>query len=894
MRNTIILILFALVNNILCSQSFTDEINLYYPGRPLISTFSTNQIPSDFVLSDINNDGLSDIIISSSGEYAAFYKLNLGDNKFSHNKLIAPDLKYVLSIKSEDLNNDGVNDIVLVKSDSLMGLNDFGIPTNINQTISIVYNDGLGNFGDEIELFSFLYNSIPQISLFDVNLDGLNDIFFLNKVLLNQNSNFSGPINFTNPDFKKCEFEDLNQDGIKDMIKIYANQTMVFFAGDGELFASDSLLLPYNITSVFTAYGDIDNDGDVDFLGLPSGGVLKKFENIGSFNFLMSDLNIANPIIFSGSGQFGFVEINDLNNDGFNDLFAFQNENNTQVTIYFGNSAGQLTNQSVYNFNEDFLPRKYIINDIDTNGTKDLICFDNSKYFVCSKRDLLNQETGVEEIYGIDYPYNVINFNGDNYSDFEFIHINNNQNDYIDKISLILGNEDNTYNFGRYEACQDSCFPYTGSQINSHFFAKINNDNLEDKLDIRSESNGFRVKAYINNGNGFYTDSSEFFLPIYNQILTNYNPFNVFYYKSFFSSFVNADIHLFTFRDSFGDFYLLANKYSYNNGFEHLLQGKLDFFDCNVPQYFNILDWKDNNSNIDLIDFDSDDDFDVIYRTSVTDNVAQTNCDTKIVVLENVNNSTFNLMGSYNIDSYDSIYVADYDSIFTYRCNIRGYAGSFVRDFNNDGVYDLVANFTDCSNAFFAFFPGTQNFQFGDPIILETPFKDISGIQIIDLNHDGFLDILFTSMDSACALGYFINQGDFYFQPWVSITSNKYGFEGLILKDCDNDMDLDIYAYRYGDGKVSLFKNKDFTVGIEKLHENVQVFPNPTRNLLFIKGINTSNLNYSIFDLNQKLVKEGINQTDNSIDIGDLLNGVYILKVISKESIFTSKIIKLN
>ena len=61
MRNTIILILFALVNNILCSQSFTDEINLYYPGRQSGFFYIPNYIPSDFVLSDLNNDGLKEV-----------------------------------------------------------------------------------------------------------------------------------------------------------------------------------------------------------------------------------------------------------------------------------------------------------------------------------------------------------------------------------------------------------------------------------------------------------------------------------------------------------------------------------------------------------------------------------------------------------------------------------------------------------------------------------------------------------------------------------------------------------------------------------------------------------------------------------------------------------------
>ena len=71
------------------------------------------------------------------------------------------------------------------------------------------------------------------------------------------------------------------------------------------------------------------------------------------------------------------------------------------------------------------------------------------------------------------------------------------------------------------------------------------------------------------------------------------------------------------------------------------------------------------------------------------------------------------------------------------------------------------------------------------------------------------------------------------------------------------------------------------------------IWPNPVENTLYIKtkGI-FPNANYKIFDLNGRSIITGVLSNSNSIDLSNLLQGVYVLKLISEKSILTKKIIK--
>lgn len=88
----------------------------------------------------------------------------------------------------------------------------------------------------------------------------------------------------------------------------------------------------------------------------------------------------------------------------------------------------------------------------------------------------------------------------------------------------------------------------------------------------------------------------------------------------------------------------------------------------------------------------------------------------------------------------------------------------------------------------------------------------------------------------------------------------------------------------------NLITNHNSFIGIEKYQTtNISVFPNPTCDVIYFEGSNGSV--FEIFDANGKKMKDGILATNN-IDIRDLPQGSYYLKIHSAKSIEYSKVVK--
>lgn len=81
------------------------------------------------------------------------------------------------------------------------------------------------------------------------------------------------------------------------------------------------------------------------------------------------------------------------------------------------------------------------------------------------------------------------------------------------------------------------------------------------------------------------------------------------------------------------------------------------------------------------------------------------------------------------------------------------------------------------------------------------------------------------------------------------------------------------------------------TTGIKDYTENdYEIYPNPTSNILFFNS-NVKNSLISIFDLNGKIVlTEQIN--NNQVNISDLHNGIYTIKIFDKSGVVIKKFVK--
>ncbi|WP_340062969.1 T9SS type A sorting domain-containing protein [Ascidiimonas aurantiaca] len=70
---------------------------------------------------------------------------------------------------------------------------------------------------------------------------------------------------------------------------------------------------------------------------------------------------------------------------------------------------------------------------------------------------------------------------------------------------------------------------------------------------------------------------------------------------------------------------------------------------------------------------------------------------------------------------------------------------------------------------------------------------------------------------------------------------------------------------------LSVYEN-EFT------EDDIKVYPNPTKDIIYINGLESTDWKYSIYDIQGKALMNGINQ-DNSIAIKNLKAGIYFLKL---------------
>lgn len=76
------------------------------------------------------------------------------------------------------------------------------------------------------------------------------------------------------------------------------------------------------------------------------------------------------------------------------------------------------------------------------------------------------------------------------------------------------------------------------------------------------------------------------------------------------------------------------------------------------------------------------------------------------------------------------------------------------------------------------------------------------------------------------------------------------------------------------------------------IKDNIQLYPNPTKNNLFINTKDLTNTILEVSDSNGKLLFNQILNSTNTIDTSNLSNGMYLFKVISDEGSLTTKVIK--
>jgi len=285
-------------------------------------------------------------ILSETSDYIAtrFAKLVPEKN-------LLTDFKFIQSLNTLDplpfINNFGyvrATDLCLLDIDNdndldilISYLSSSGKYTNsFNVQLIGYYNDGVGNFGSPINMYSIssieLLNTSKGISMEPLDVEGDGDLDILigglfwsdewPDLLINDGSGNYSPQILQNIQVSD-EFlvEDFDVDGRKDIISkivpgIHKLQksNVYYFKGNSIKYEFDSIFLGIPFVGVPSSVGDIDNDGDMDII------LNRSYKKpVVCFNDGNGRLR---PEIKFGSGVGGTSVLGDFDNNGYIDVIT--------------------------------------------------------------------------------------------------------------------------------------------------------------------------------------------------------------------------------------------------------------------------------------------------------------------------------------------------------------------------------------------------------------------------------------------------------------------------------------------------------------------------------------------------------------------------------------------
>lgn len=165
---------------------------------------------------------------------------------------------------------------------------------------------------------------------------------------------------------------------------------------------------------------------------------------------------------------------------------------------------------------------------------------------------------------------------------------------------------------------------------------------------------------------------------------------------------------------------------------------------------------------------------------------------------------------------------------------------------------------------------------------------------IADLDNDTNNDVVSTNAGTAGSDVEWFESTDVggVFETEAEIDDSQQFVYSQTINDFDNDGDLDIATISYNQHDVNWFENNFDTLNTPTflIEESISVFPNPAKNILYFRGQLSETFKISVYNI---LGKRVINTTLNEnsyLDISQLNNGVYILKL--EDSNITFKFIK--
>jgi FG-GAP-like repeat/Abnormal spindle-like microcephaly-assoc'd, ASPM-SPD-2-Hydin len=128
--------------------------------------------------------------------------------------------------------------------------------------------------------------------------------------------------------------------------------------------------------------------------------------------------------------------------------------------------------------------------------------------------------------------------------------------------------------------------------------------------------------------------------------------------------------------------------------------------------------------------------------------------------------------------------------------------GAIAGDFNGDGKLDVVTSNRGSTSVTMFLGNGDGTFQAGQVINVAGSFTGPFGLAVGDINNDGHLDLVVTSLfaNTSGGVAVLLGKGDGTFQPAVVFTNDHGAASSVALADVNGDGNLDLLAGEDGSG----------------------------------------------------------------------------------------------
>ncbi len=203
-------------------------------------------------------------------------------------------------------------------------------------------------------------------------------------------------------------------------------------------------------------------------------------------------------------------------------------------------------------------------------------------------------------------------------------------------------------------------------------------------------------------------------------------------------------------------------------------------------------------------------------------------------------------------------------------------------DVNNDGTMDVVK--VDNVTGEVEWYNKTINgASVANTISSSAIIARPGAIAIADIDGDTFNDVILTDSGTADdAIIWFkgANNASPSATPTL-IENNNYQNFAITVDDYDADGDLDIAFLGNQNDTLGWYENELITLGTEDLTvSEIKIYPNPTSTILNFKGLNSEELQVTIYDvLGKEVLNTNLSEYDNQLDVSQLESGLYTIKI---------------